>query len=393
MAEIALYQGQTPQQFNSGSFADFIEWINRGERTTRTYITNFRQFIAWMQYAEVKNPVRQDIISYRDWLLKEHEAIKLTAAGLSYRTDKAGDPIRIKCKPNTVRGYLRIVCQFFRWTAANGLYPDIAANIHAPKVKTDSHKKEAFTAQEVQEIETSITEHSQTRQQAAQEAQKDKAGRIQRSTEQGKRLYAMYLLTVTAGLRTVEIHRANIKDLEIKSGQARLFIWGKGHEEPDQIKPLAKEVIEALQDYIASRTDSPTGSSPLFVSTGNRSGGKRIATTTISTMLKKAMIEAGYNSERLTPHSLRHTTGTAVQELTGDIYKTQLYMRHSSPKTTEIYLHNDTAKQEATIAQDLYNLFHGKAAADKKGSLTALLNRLNNKQLEQLESIAAAMAG
>ena len=382
------------QQFNTGLFNDFVSWIDRGEKTTRSYVTDLRQFMAWLLYAGVTNPQRQDIILYRQWLTSEHDAITLdpeSVNGWKYRADRTGQPIKVNCKPNTITAYLRIVCQFFRWTAAAGLYPDIAANIHAPKVKNDTHKKDALTPAEVLQIEQSIVNRSRDRQQAAAQAQKDTAGRINRSTEQGKRIYAMYLLAVNAGLRTIEIHRANVKDLETKGGQTWLYIWGKGHTEPDQKKPIAPEVTEAIKDYLQSRTDKPTGSSPLFVSTGNRSGGRRIATTTISTMLKKAMQEAGFDSERLTPHSLRHSTGTAVQELTGDIYTTQKYMRHSNPATTEIYLHNDTEKQEAGIAQDLYNLFHGTRSNDKRQQLEAIINRMNPAQLEQLVNIAAAM--
>ena len=246
--------------------------------------------------------------------------------------------------------------------------------------------------QEVLQIENSITERAQERTQAAQETQKDTAGRMQRSTEQGKRLYAMYLLAVNAGLRTVEISRANVRDLETKGGQSWLYIWGKGHTEPDQKKPLAPEVAAAVKEYLQARTDRPTAASPLFVSTGNRSGGQRIAPTTISTMLKRAMQDAGFNSERLTAHSLRHTAGTAVQELTGDLYTTQKYMRHSNPATTEIYLHNDTERQEAGIAQQLYNLYHGTGTTGTRSTLEDLISRLNPAQLEQLAGIAAAMA-
>lgn len=398
MAAIAIYQDRAAvagQSFSTGLFKDFIAWIDRGERTTQTYITNLRQFAAWLKYAAVTAPERQDIILYRDWLESEHDSIRLapgTAAGWIYRTTRAGERVRIQCKASTVKAYLQSVRQFFKWTASEGLYPDVAANVHPPKIRQDIHKKDAFTVQDIQAIEASITEGAQTRQQDAEAADKDRAGRIQRTTEQGKRLYAMYLLAVNAGLRTVELHRANVKDLEVKSGQAWLYIWGKGHAEPDQKKPIAREVLEALQDYLRSRTDGPTKTSPLFVSTGNRSGGKRIATTTISTMLKKAMIEAGFNSERLTPHSLRHTTGTAVQELTGDLYKTQLYMRHSSPATTEIYLHTDTEKQEVGIAQDLYNLFHA-GQADKKEALAAMITKLDPGQLDRLAGMAAAMMG
>jgi integrase/recombinase XerC len=382
-------------QFNGGLFTDFVEWINRSEKTTRSYLTNLKQFMAWLKYAAILNPVRADIIAYKEWLSAEHDAISLdtaSAAGWRYRTDGAGNTIKVNCKPNTIAQYLRSVAQFFRWTAANNLYPDIAANIHAPKIRHDTHHKEALTPDEVLTIETSITQRAEERAQAAQDARKDTAGRMQRSTEQGKRLYAMYLLAVNAGLRTIEISRANIKDLVTKNGQTTLYIWGKGHTEPDQRKPLAPEVAAAIRDYLTSRTDKHTGASPLFVSTGNRSGGKRIAPTTISAMLKQAMKEAGFDSERITAHSLRHTAGTAVQELTGDIYKTQKYMRHANPATTEIYLHNDTEKAEAGIAQQLYNLFHGTGATDTRAQLEELLNRMNPQQIEQLKGIAAAMA-
>lgn len=393
MEALTIYSRQeiSPAQFDRRLFADFVAWIDRSEKTTRSYLTNLRQFMAWLDYAGIVNPARQDIINYRQWLAAEHDAIKLDPAGWRYRTDAAGSPIKVQCKPNTVAQYLRSVCQFFRWTAANNLYPDIAANIHAPKVKHDTHRKDALTIKEVLAIENSIAEQARTKELAAQEAQKDTAGRLQRSTEQGKRLYAMYLLAVNAGLRTVEISRANVKDLETKGGQAWLYIWGKGHTEPDQRKPIAPEVAEAVTDYLKTRADNPTGASPLFVSTGNRSGGKRLATTTISTMLKRAMQAAGFNSERLTAHSLRHTAGTAVQEITGNIYMTQQYMRHSNPATTEIYLHNDTEKQEAGIAQQLYNLYHGNHT-NEKAQLLQILDRMTQDQLEQLKTVATAIA-
>ena len=397
MEALEIYNSRnlTPaQDFNPGLFYDFIAWIDRSEKTARSYKTNFRQFIAWLKYAAIRNPQRQDIISYRQWLTAEHEAIALdrdSITGWKYRTDSAGNRLSITCKPNTIAQYLRSVCQFFRWTAANNLYPDIAANIHAPKLRHDRHSKEALTAPEVLAIEKSIAQRAQERTQAAQNAQKDTAGRMQRSTEQGKRIYAMYLLAVNAGLRTIELNRANVKDLVTKGGQTWLYIWGKGHTEPDQRKPLAPEVAAAVKEYLKSRTDKPTGNSPLFVSTGNRSRGKRIAPTTISTMLKRAMQEAGFDSERITAHSLRHTAGTNVQEITGNLYATQLYMRHSNPATTEIYLHTETEQAEAGIAQQLYNLYHG-TGTDNRAKLEQLISRLTPEKLEQLTGIAAAMA-
>lgn len=375
-------------------FEDFIKYIDRGEKTTRTYITNLRQFAAYLAYKTISRPQRQDVIEYRDYLTSEHEAIQYDpATGWTYRTDGSGRRYMICCKPNTVKIYLQSVRQFFSWTAANGLYPNIAANIHAPKVRQDVHKKDALTAADVLTVEQRIEAAAGEKIEAAAGAAKDTAGRISRATEQGKRLFAMYVLTVNCGLRTIEISRANIRDLEVRNGRAVLYIWGKGHAEADAKKPLAPEVYAALRDYLDSRSDKPTPNSPLFVSTGNRSGGRRIAETTISRMLKQALQQAGFNSDRITAHSLRHTCGTLAQEVTGDLFATQKYMRHCDPKTTEIYLHCDTEKQEEQTAQQIYNICHGITETDDRARLDTLIKRMSPAQLAQLTGIAAAIAG
>lgn len=375
-------------------FNEFIQFIDRGEKTTRTYITNLRQFAAWLKYASIARPIRQDIISYRDYLSAEHDAIQLDAAeGWTYRRDKNGNRIRVTCKPNTIAQYLRSVGQFFRWTAAAGLYPNIAENVHAPKIRHDTHKKDALTAADVLTIEKSIQAAADEKAAAAAEAEKDTAGRIIRATEQGKRDYAMYVLAVNAGLRTIELSRANVKDIEVRNGRAVLYIWGKGHTEADARKPLAPQVYAAIKDYLNARSDRPTANSPLFVATGNRSGGQRIAETTISKILKKSMQAAGYDSDRITAHTLRHTAGTNVQEITQNLYVTQKYMRHANPATTEIYLHNDTERQEAQTAQELYNLYHGITdKADNRQRLESILQGMSAAQIEQLTGIAAAMS-
>ena len=375
-------------------FNEFIRFIDRGEKTTRTYITNLRQFAAWLKYASIARPQREDIVTYRDYLSTEHDAIQLDAAeGWTFRRDRNGNRIRVTCKPNTVAQYLRSVGQFFRWTAAAGLYPNIAENVHAPKIRHDTHKKDALTAADVLTIEKSIQAAADEKAAAAAEAEKDTAGRIIRATEQGKRDYAMYVLAVNAGLRTIELSRANVKDIEVRNGRAVLYIWGKGHTEADARKPLAPQVYAAIKDYLNARSDRPTANSPLFVATGNRSGGQRIAETTISKILKKSMQAAGYDSDRITAHTLRHTAGTNVQEITQNLYVTQKYMRHANPATTEIYLHNDTERQEAQTAQDRYNLYHGITdKADNRQKLEGILQGMSAAQIEQLTGIAAAMA-
>lgn len=377
-------------------FEEFIQFIDRPGKTARTYIINLRQFAAWLRYSAITAPQRADIIAYRDYLAVEHDAIQFdqdAPEGWTYRTTAAGRRYRITCKPATVAQYLRSVRQFFKWTSSAGYYPNVAENVHAPKIRQDFHKKDALTAADVLTIESSITRSAQAKATRAAQNPKDTAGRIDRAAEQGRRLYALYTLAVNAGLRTIELSRANVRDIEIKDGNAYMYIHGKGHAEPDQKKPLAPEVYTAIRDYMKTRTDKPTANSPLFVSTGNRSGGQRIAPETISRMLKRAMVEAGYNSDRITAHTLRHTAGTNAMKITGNVYTVQNYMRHASPATTEIYLHNDTTAAEAETARQLYNLYHGiESDTGSRAKLEDILDRLTPAKIEQLAGIAAAMA-
>lgn len=362
MGALAITSAGKPAAFSTDLFESYVSWMDRCEQTARTYITNLRQFAAWMLYQGVQEPLREDVISYRDWLSSEHEAIALdkeSPNGWSYRLNKrTGEPLRLVCKASTIVGYLGAVKMFFKWTAENGFYPNVAQSVHPPKLSSE-YKKDALEASGVVEIEESILARAEARTQAAGQAVKDQAGRIQRSSEQGKRLYAIYLLSVTAGLRTVEVSRLDVKDFETRGKQAWVYVWGKGHSEADAKVYVAPEVAQAIREYLESRTDGPTKDSPLFVATGNRSGGRRIAPTTISTMLKKAMKEAGYDSEKLTAHSLRHTAGETVLEMTGDnLFETQRYMRHSNPKTTEHYVGRKKGKKNAEIAGNIYTYFH-----------------------------------
>lgn len=379
MEALAIYPGQQlapAQEITTALFNDFVAFVDRSKKTTRTYLTNLRQFMAWLKYEQIPQPREQDIKQYRDWLQTEHDSITFepaTATGWAYRIDHSGSPERICCKPATVRAYLQSVKQFFSWTEARNIYPNIAKNIHAPAVSS-SHKKDSFTAPQVAAIESSIAGNEE-----------------QRTEEQNRRLYAIFLLATNTGLRTIEISRARIKDLETKDGQAWLYIWGKGRNEPDQKKPIVAEVKAAIDAYLQTRTDHPTANSPLFVATGNRSHGKPIAATTISTMLKGAMKAAGFDSARLTAHSCRHTAAQNVVDMTGNIYKAQLYLRHSSPATTERYLENDSSKQDVAIAKQLWQRYHGEAPETGLDRLMEIAATMNPEQLAALTTIAQNM--
>ena len=327
-----------PQSFDASMFNRFIDYTDRKKSTVKGYLNCLRQFAKWLCDNGITQPNRDDIKAYR-----EH----LSSAGFATGTQQQ---------------YLRAVKHFFKWTASEGIYPNIADNIHGAKIRHDSHKKDALHRDDVSSI----------------------ADTIERDTEQGKRLFAMYLLCITCGLRTVEISRANVEDIKTISGRTYLYVQGKGHDDKDAPVLIIPEVKDAIADYLQSRTDRYNGKSPLFVSTSNRSKGERMATTTISTTLKKMLVDAGYDSDRITAHSLRHTSGTGAYKATGNIYLAQKHQRHSDPATTEIYIHAEE-REERNTEQQVYNYYFGdRKSTDKRAELTQLVDTLDADQIDKV---------
>lgn len=324
----------------------FLNSLDRSESTTKTYRTNLNQFTVWLNYSEIREPTRESLKQYREWLLNEHYAIeaKQGAPFWKYQKDRNGRKIKIYLKSNTVVSYMRSVCQFFKWAGQNRVYENIAETVHAPKVAQSFHRKEALKPEQVRHI-------IETLKQGIDEAENSQ------DEEKARRNYAMFTLAVNAGLRTIELNRLNLNDLETDHDHAIIYIWGKGHGGADQRMLLADEVAQILKEYLKVRTGPKSRSAALFTATGNRSHGERIAVTTISKILKEILKNAGYDSDKLTAHSLRHTSGTNTMAINGNVYEIQQYMRHKNPSTTEIYLHGETEQRQLDLAEQLYKLY------------------------------------
>ena len=95
-------------------------------------------------------------------------------------------------------------------------------------------------------------------------------------TYTGMRDYAIIVLMITGGLRTVEVTRANIGDIRNIGESTVLFIQGKGKIEKNDYVKLPDAVEKAIRTYLSSRKDDKSDTSPLFVSSSNNNNGKRL---------------------------------------------------------------------------------------------------------------------
>ena len=289
-------------------FTSFIEYLDASPKTVETYTRAIRQFFKYVQEKGISQPTREDIIAYREYLKGSH-------------------------KPTTVQNYIVAVRLFFQWTEQKGLYPNVAEHIKGAKLDKN-HKKGYLTSRQVKKVLETAKEESL----------------------QGLRDYAILALMFTGGLRTIEVSRANIEDLRIAGDSEVLYLQGKGHEEKTDYIKLIPKVEDAIRVYLKARgTLDPT--EPLFTSTSNNSRGDRISTRTISGIVKNALKNAGYDSDKLTAHSTRHTAVTLALMGGQKLEEVQQFARHKNLATTLIYAHNlDRAKNncEATIAKAIF---------------------------------------
>ena len=323
------------QEFQSIFFQRFFDFCDCKAKTIENYKTFLKNFVLWIQENNIQNPTRQDIKAYKKYLLESNLSI------------------------GTKQQYFQSVKLFFKWLSCEGLYSNIAEGFKSFKVNTTETQKEAFTEEELQKIISSIDT----------------------STNQGKRNLAMILLTITGGLRIIELQRANIGDIQERNRQKVLFIQGKGKDSKDDYIKIIPEVEIAINEYLQTRKELKK-SDPLFVGTSNRALNQRITETSLSRLFKTIFKESGFNSSRLTAHSLRHSSNTLLFNSGADIYKVQKHARHSQIQTTERYIHSFNREKD-TSEQDIFNQIYNKQS--KIDDVIKKLNELSSEELEEVK--------
>lgn len=359
-AETTLQQGRNIQS----AMERFIDYIAVQDITVKSYAVALRCFADWLNENGIEQPSRDDIKAYQKYLESPHPRRQRID-----RPDSAATGT-ITFADGTQARYLRAVKMFFKWTAqekAPYFYPNIAENIPGTSVSMRDHKRDAL--------------------------QKDGAmtvlEAIDRSTDAGKRDYAMILLSITCGLRIVELQRAKIKNMEMLNKENVLFIQGKGHRTADEYKKLTPEVYAAIKEYLSTR-DKLFPDSPLFASTGNRSKGQALTEPSISRIIKERLKAAGFDTHRISAHSLRHSSVTFLLEAGATLQEAQHHARHASPETTGIYAHNIKQEKQHT-EQRVYDFLFGKET-NAATEAADCFKRMTAEQQEQALMLLKAIA-
>ncbi len=159
---------------------------------------------------------------------------------------------------------------------------------------------------------------------------------------------AILTLMAYCGLRTIEIHRINIGDLETKDGRRILWVWGKGRAEPDDFVVLPAPAEEPLREWIARR---PIEGGPIFISLSKKNRSDRLGLRGLRQMIRGRYLKCDIRSSSKTAHSLRHSAISRAIRGGATPIQVQAMARHSDIKTTIGYYHEKNRIQNP--AEDL----------------------------------------
>lgn len=136
------------------------------------------------------------------------------------------------------------------------------------------------------------------------------------------------IVAYSAGLRISELLAVKLQDLDVERMTIHINL-GKGKK--DRYTVLSKLALQYIQTYLKKYQPSVY----LFE---NEQSGKQYSPTSVSNILKKAVLKAGI-TKSVSMHTLRHSFATHLLEQGVNLRYIQALLGHESSKTTEIYTH------------------------------------------------------
>lgn len=150
---------------------------------------------------------------------------------------------------------------------------------------------------------------------------------------------AMLEVLYATGLRVSELVGLTIADVSLRQGVVRVI--GKGNKE--RLVPLGEEAIYWLERYLEHGRPWLLNGQTLDVLFPS-SRAQQMTRQTFWHRIKHYAVLASIDSEKLSPHVLRHAFATHLLNHGADLRVVQMLLGHSDLSTTQIYTHVATER-------------------------------------------------
>ena len=164
-----------------------------------------------------------------------------------------------------------------------------------------------------------------------------------------QRDHALFLLMYNTGARVSEVIGIKVGDVVLDASAACVHLHGKGRKQ--RSVPLWRSTVKALRAWLHVNPQFEA-TSPLLP---NRDG-QGMTRSNVAKRLLLAVSAAAVKYPRLTqqrvsPHTIRHTTAMHLLQAGVDISVIALWLGHESPVTTHHYVEADLAMKERALAK------------------------------------------
>jgi len=265
---------------------------DKSKETVGTYRRSLNTFEKWFITTQGKfRFTEDDIREYKTYLMEERELSQVS-----------------------VSTYLTALRRFCQYLTDIGKLEENPAKAVKGNRRPDSHSREVLTESDIEALKNVMDEESQI----------------------DKRDVAIIYLMLYAGLSEIEIVRSDVEDLEHTLMGPVLRVQGKGRTVKDQQVPLDEPVVLKVEQYLDTRSGLKPDS-PLFVSHGHRSEGKRLNTRSVRSRINGYLKESNVKRRGVTPHSLTHTAALIWLNNDMPLEEVKQRMRHGTLDTTMIY--------------------------------------------------------
>lgn len=274
----------------------YLDFVDVCDNSIKTYNVGLIQFNEYLKNNDIKEPTREDVIDFREYLKINH-------------------------KPNTVNAYLIAIRNFYSWLEYENITKDITKKIKGIKLER-IHLKRGLSKEEIKKI---------------LDVCKDVREEL------------LIKLMITCALRINEVANIQLQDFYDDKGIIMLKILGKARSglKQDSVK-IDNRIFELIKKYCQEYKPNDY----LFYSTSNHNKGGKVTTKTLRLIINNLFERAGLDTELLTPHSTRHTSVELALESGMPIQEVSEFVRHKNINTTMIYA-KELNKRESKISNIL----------------------------------------
>jgi integrase/recombinase XerD len=263
---------------------------------------------------------RADLADFADFRGARRDWARSPEVAVAYLASQArrGRPGVAGLAPTSLRRRTAVVRGFYRFAFGDGLVTvDVAS--HLPLPRQPRLLPETLTVAEVEALL-----------EATSGPVPDDPARL--------RDRALVELLYASGLRVSEAIGLDRDDLSTDGAFVRVI--GKGDRE--RLVPVGDVALDWLRRYLAGPRlawlervhVAPARGGPLFLTPR----GRRLARQQAWAIVRRAATTAGL-SDRVTPHTLRHSFATHLLEGGADLRVVQELLGHASIRTTQLYTH------------------------------------------------------